>query len=316
MAKCLLRITRWGSYFTCGALLSLGLSISVAQEQESGTQTPIPPTLEPIILPNLLTVPTLEEGIVYHIPEMEAVTRHYNIIYKKVDGGGSLALDVYYPPDIQDGERRPVVLFGHGRRGKDQANYITWGQLLAASGFVAVTFNYRDPEVGTNAADIFSDYDDVIAFVRGHAETFQVDENRMAIMTISALVRHGLSYVMRNRPEYIRAVVAYYGWMDDENPDLSPLDYLEENPGDYPPIFIARAGQDRIPDIPPSIDRFVETATLSGLDFEFMNYPEGQHGFDFLDDTDESREIIMRTVEFLRHYLLDDEAESQASSGT
>ena len=35
----------------------------------------------------------------------------------------------------------------------------------------------------------------------------------------------------------------------------------------------------------------------------FVNYPEGRHGFELLDDTPESRQIVEQTLDFLQHHL-------------
>jgi hypothetical protein len=34
-----------------------------------------------------------------------------------------------------------------------------------------------------------------------------------------------------------------------------------------------------------------------------MNHPDGQHGFDFRDDNARTREILMRTVNFIHTHL-------------
>ncbi len=59
-----------------------------------------------------------------------------------------LLMDVYLPPGLKAGERRPVVMFVHGGTGsgtypKDWGIYRSWGRLAAASGFIAVTFTHR-----------------------------------------------------------------------------------------------------------------------------------------------------------------------------
>lgn len=59
-------------------------------------------------------------------------------------------------------------------------------------------------------------------------------------------------------------------------------------------MFIARAGRDH-PAINGSVDSFLQKALAENLDIDFANHPEGQqgrHGFDVLNDTARSREII------------------------
>ena len=50
-------------------------------------------------------------------------------------------------------------------------------------------------------------------------------------------------------------------------------------------------------------DRFVQEALARNAPIDVLNHPEGRHGFDILDDDDRSREVIARTLEFLRARL-------------
>ncbi len=47
------------------------------------------------------------------------------------------------------------------------------------------------------------------------------------------------------------------------------------------------------------IDRFAATALRSNLSFTAMNYPEGDHGFDGVNDTPKSRAIIKAALQFV-----------------
>jgi hypothetical protein len=95
-------------------------------------------------------MPTLEEiarlPIVYSIAGMEEVGVQKNGVYRTVDGT-ALPMDVYSPAGGRG--PRPVVILVHGgpipegTRIKEAGVFVTTGRLLAASGFVAVTFNHR-----------------------------------------------------------------------------------------------------------------------------------------------------------------------------
>jgi len=73
---------------------------------------------------------------------------------------------------------------------------------------------------------------------------------------------------------------------------------------DVPPLFIARAGKDGLPLVNETLDRFAALAIEKNVTLEFMNHPDGEHGFDFLNDDERSREIIGRTLGFLSSHLL------------
>jgi dienelactone hydrolase len=69
------------------------------------------------------------------------------------------------------------------------------------------------------------------------------------------------------------------------------------------PFFVARAGQDEIPLMNDSIDRFVAAALAANAPLTCMNHPFGEHGFDNQNDDDRSREIIRAALAFLRAHL-------------
>src|SRR5438105_3417397 len=133
----------------------------------------------------------------------------------------------------------------------------------------------------------------------------QLDGDRLCTWCAAALVRHHVSAVLRHRTGAIRAVVASYGWLDDTDRTLSPLDTLrdEPDPTGIPPFFIAKAARDANPGINDSIDRFVAEARARGVPVEYAVHEQGRHGFDTLNDDDRSREIVAQTLEFLHARL-------------
>ena len=239
--------------------------------------------------------------VVYRVPEMTQIKVQKDLTYKTADGT-TLAMDVYYPLDMQEGQRRPAVFLGHGRGGKDKGEWVSWGRLLAASGMIGITFNYRDLP-GVAPSTPMGDIADVIQYVRDNAETLHVDKDRLAMMSFSGLVRYNISAALRGTPSYMRALVVYYGWLDAPTDDeTSPLHYLHAEPGTIPPFFIAKAAHDSS-SINESIDRFVAAAQAKNVPVELVVHENGQHGFDTRDDDDRSREIIKQTIAFLQSHL-------------
>lgn len=71
-----------------------------------------------------------------------------------------------------------------------------------------------------------------------------------------------------------------------------------------PPLFLARAGQDAIPGINASIDRFMDAALLTNRALEFVNHPTGRHGFDLTAEPDARAEYILESaLRFFRRHL-------------
>ncbi len=65
---------------------------------------------------------------------------------------------------------------------KDSGQYVSWGQLIAASGLIAVTFNHRSPDEHSSLADVGGDVDELVEYVREYSGELQVDKERLAIM--------------------------------------------------------------------------------------------------------------------------------------
>jgi acetyl esterase/lipase len=118
---------------------------------------------------------------------------------------------------------------------------------------------------------------------------------------------------LRETPEYVRSVVAYYGVMDlqqardvlppgvpDEDlRDFSALHYLDLYGGKIAPTLVAKAGQDNT-NLNDSIDRFVRRARELDAPIQLIEHPAGRHGFDVLNDDLRTREIIKHTLEFVK----------------
>jgi acetyl esterase/lipase len=253
--------------------------------------------------------------IVYSVPEMTRVKVAKNQIYKRASSE-ELKMDVYSLPGKQ---RRPAVVFIHGGRiprnllttPKDWGAYVSLGQLVAASGFVGVTFNHRF-YAWESLADSQSDVMDLIAYVRDNAESLGVDKDRIILWALSAGGIF-LSQPLQQLPPYIRSIIAYYSELDLQNQrkaapasvtdetlrEFSPVHHLGNKEKNVPPIFIARAGLDD-KELNDGIDRFVQLALSRNLTVEVVNHATGHHAFDIEDNNERSREIIKRTIEFIK----------------
>jgi acetyl esterase/lipase len=268
-------------------------------------------------------MPPIEElirmEVVHRVAGMEDVVVRRDLTYAS-PGGTDLTMDVYRPPGAAGGARLPAVVLIHGGPvpklgAKGMGVFTSYGRLLAASGLVAATFNHRflAPERLLDAA---ADVEAAARYVRSQAAELGVDEERLAFWAFSGGGPF-LSLFLRGAPSYVRALVAYYAALDiqekapgsttdisdETRRDLSPLHYLDVETGRVPPILVARAGLDH-PFLNAGIDRFVQRALATNATIDVMNHPTGRHGFDILDDDARSREIVARTVHFLRSRLL------------
>lgn len=287
---------------------SFVVTTCLAQQPQQGGKLVDPPWIKEFA----------HKRIVYSVPGMTRVKVVKNVVYKRVNGE-ELKMDVYSPRETTRRTRRPAVIFVHGGRvppnllttPKEWGAYVSFGQLVAASGFVGVTFNHRF-YTWNSLPDSQSDLLDLVAHVRANAESLGVDKDRIILWTVSAGSLF-LSQPLQDEAPYLRSIVAYYPQLDLQDQrkaapasvtdetlrNFSPVYRLSKAGKNVPPMFIARAGLDDAT-LNGGIDRFVQLALSKNLTIDLVNHATGQHGFDIEDDNDRSREIIARTLEFIK----------------
>ncbi|HEV8577668.1 MAG TPA: DUF4440 domain-containing protein [Thermoanaerobaculia bacterium] len=257
--------------------------------------------------------------VVYKVPGMDQVKVRKDLVYTETKDA-NVRMDVYTPPGLAAEEKWPAVVFIHGGASttyqpKDWGIYQSWGRLVAASGMVGVTFTHRLGFPKTAILDGASDVADAIAYVRAHAAELGVDGDRLCLAAYSA-GGPMLSPFLSDPPPYVRCLVAFYAFMDIRQSEahrqsetaetldrFSPIVQIARAPARVPPLFLARAGQDQVPTLKDTIDRFVGEALKQNIPLTFANHPQGVHGFDNQNDDERSREIVRDAVEFMKGHL-------------
>lgn len=261
--------------------------------------------------------------MVLELPGMDQVRVVRDLPYKTL-GEVHLTMDLYHPPGHVAGTPLPAVIFVPGdgppdviAGAKDWGQYVSWGRLSAVSGLAAVTSNHRSTEGFTRLAEVVEDVEDLVGHVRDRADSLDIDPDRLAIWTCSAGPTFALRTALRDRPAFLRCLVALYGLMDlrhlrEELPSSIPdqvlaahsaVDLLGASAEGLPPMLVVRAGADR-PEFTDSIDAFVNRAVSLDAPIDAMTHPEGHHAFDVVDDDEWSRKLIRRILGFLRSHLL------------
>jgi acetyl esterase/lipase len=195
-----------------------------------------------------------------------------------------------------------------GCKFKDAAFCISWAQLLAASGLVAITYTNREP-----AADLQA----LIRHVRQNAASLGVDADSIGVWASSGNVPLALSLLMQADAGFLKGAVLCYGFTLDLDGSTAIAEaaatWKFANPGrgksvmDLPrdlPLFVARAGRDEFPRLNDTLDRFLAHALACNLPLTLVNHPTGPHAFDLVDDSETSREIVRRILAFVRFHLL------------
>ncbi len=257
--------------------------------------------------------------VVWRVPGMDDVQVKSDLKYTSVNSP-HLLMDVYIPPSLANDERRPAVLFIHGgvpegSPAKNMGIFTSWGRLVAASGMVGVTFTHRLGYPKPLLAEAASDFNAALDYLRTNADSLNIVKDRICLAAYSG-GGPMLSIAMRDKPRYVRCLVAFYAFMDiqqsemhkaNETPEMvksfSPITYLTNDASTIAPMFIARAGLDKIPTMNDSIDRFTREAISKNAAITFANHPQGVHGFDNQTDDDRSHEIIQSVIAFMKIHL-------------
>lgn len=270
-----------------------------------------------------------QKRAVYRIAGMEHAIVRKDVVYRTTNAG-PLTMDLYYPAATPGGARLPAVVLvagyndiGYekvfGVKFKEMGMSISWGQLIAASGLAAIAYTNREPA---------EDLDALLRHVRDNTASLGIDGERVGVWACSGNVPLALSALMQSpapgpeRPglhvvrDNLRCGALLYGYMLDldgatgvaeaaaafrfTNPNAGKsLDDLREDL----PLFVVRAGQDELPNLNDSIDRFFVKALTLNRPITLVNHAEGPHSFDLLHDSETSRRIIRQVLDFLTSQL-------------
>ena len=252
---------------------------------------------------------------VYTIAGMERAVVRKDVVYRTTDDG-PLTMDLYFPADAAGDTRLPAVVLvagyndvGYekmlGVKFKEMALAVSWGQLMAASGLMAIAYTNREP-----TADLVA----LLRHVREQAAPLRIDADRVGLWACSGNVPLALTALMADSS--LRCAALLYGYMLDLDgatgvaEDAGMFRFTNPNAGktmeDLPetlPLFIVRAGQEQFPHLNESIDRCFAKALTLNRPVTLVNHATGPHSFDLLDDSETSRLIIRQVLDFLTSEL-------------
>lgn len=200
-------------------------------------------------------------------------------------------MDIYSPPKTN--VKLPAIIFisGSGET-KDWQIFNDYGAVTAAQGLIAVQFNRRFAN-GSELPQAREDTKSLIDFVRANGDKYGIDTNQIGLWVFSGGGYFAYLGMQENQP-FIKFIVAYYG-IDR----VETLEQIRKLGDKLPPIYMIRAGKDQ-PNLNNAITLFVLQAINRNMRITFVNFPVGQHAFDILDDTDETRKIIKHTYQFIK----------------
>ena len=255
--------------------------------------------------------------VVYRIPGMEGARVRRDVAYR-VTGAGTLTADIYHPPGSDGGApiAAVVIVAGYpdpgfqkvvGCKFKEMGSTVSWAQLFAASGLAAITYTNREPEADLHA---------LLRYLRQEAAPLGVDGDRIGLWASSGNVPLALSALMRGGRGPLRCAALCYGYMLDLDGSTGVAEAAAKfgfvNPSagksvaDLPkdlPLFIARAGQDEMPHLNETIDRFLVKALAHNRPLSFVNHPTAPHAFDLFHDCEATRETVRQILAFMQSQL-------------
>lgn len=262
-----------------------------------------------------------ELRVVLSLHGMQDVQVRRDLPYESASDDES-AIDIYLPPNSNG--LLPAVIFvaGYsdkvgrdliGLRLKDWGAYMSWGQLVAMSGLVGITYSCSDPPLNAK---------EVLNFVREHAREFHIDPARIGIWAASGNGPTALSLLLDRSASPCFAVMLNT-YMLDLDGDSTVADMSAqfgfaapnsgksvENLDPDVPLFVVRSGNDEVPGLNETIDRFTGHAVDMNLPVQLVNLPDAPHSFDTLHDTAQSRATIRQILNFM---LVNSEAERRST---
>jgi dienelactone hydrolase len=193
---------------------------------------------------------------------------------------GALQMDVYRPRAA--GPPLPVLVFSNLATGAQRSNtfYKSWAEIAASRGLVAVLPDLR-------AESFEKDFDAVLAYLAANAAAIGGDRERVAVYAGSGNVYRTLPLAQDPRRTTLKSAVMYYGGGD-----------VKTFRQDLPLLFV-RAGLDR-PPVNRSMQELAALALTQNAPVTVLNYSGGHHAFEIVDDEDATREVMDRTIEFVK----------------
>lgn len=256
-----------------------------------------------------------EPVVLFELPSMDKVIVKKDIGYQNI-ADSILKMDIYYPPDFEFQKKIPAIIIVYGCSNEGQLKllgdqfrnwsvHISLCKIIAASGLAAIIYETVDPE---------NDLISLTKYIHSNHDKLSIDDNNIGAFTCSSNTPVAITNILNASTNIFKCAVVYYGiFLTKELEKLPQIDSVFgfQNPrlsepinwNKNVPLFIVKAGLDNDPYAFRSLLDFYNNAINQNLPVTLINYPNGQHGFDFLDDNDTTEMIIKNTLDFWKFYL-------------
>lgn len=228
-------------------------------------------------------------GVVYDIPATTRVVVKEDIPFLK-RGATSLTIDLYQPPGVNRGEKRPAVIFINavgdrpGDKVKRWAIYRTWPRLIAAHGMIGISMDADGEAIQESIHGLFR-------YLAQHGAEHGVDAERLGIYAASANVSGATAYLASDSASKgIRAAALFYGRPPEE-----------ELRTDLPTLFIVAAGD--APGMGAPLTALWQRVVEKGAPWTLQFAAGMPHAFDAFTDSDDSRRVLQQSIGFWKSNL-------------
>lgn len=226
-------------------------------------------------------------GVVLDDPGMTSVTVKQDVPYLQ-DAKGNLHIDIYSPPTIKRGEKRPAIIFLNAigetpgnPKVKSWGIYSTWPRLMAAQGYIGISME-------SDAARIQESLQALFSFLDSKGIDYGIDKDRLGVYAASANVTKSSQYLLgKEASKGIKAAVLYYG-----RPPIGPFRK------DLPVLFVISEG-----DMNAGYHGLWGEVVKNNAPWTIKMGTGLPHAFDAFTDNDASRILVKETISFWKNHL-------------
>lgn len=229
-----------------------------------------------------------------------------------------IAADFHFPPRGSQSELLPAVIVvggypdagfhrvsGTGFRHSEST--LATCKRIAEAGFVGVAYSPKDP-----AQDGLA----VVRYLRTRGAEHGVNPSRLALWATSGNGPVALGLLARGLALGLRCAAFWYPYLIDSETDSAVADASREwgfvhataglrmqDLDPSVPVLLVRAGQDAFPGLLAGVDRFMARSVEEGLPVTCVNYPTGEHAFDFQDKGPGAVAVEVEVMAFFKTHL-------------
>jgi acetyl esterase/lipase len=205
----------------------------------------------------------------------------------------------WYLPDAA--EPRPAIVFVHGgpvrsdMSPRDWPVYRGYGSMAARRGLVGVAFNH--PFLGIEQMPAAAgEIERVLGLVRAHD---RVDPGRIGLWAFSGAGLFAGRFLESPAPWLRGVALSYPDCRRDDEDENWPTTLAEavEQSSDIP-ILLTRVGREEV-DLAGAVEEFVQAAQGAAANLTVIDVPDGEHGFDHSEPTEEAQAAVVAAMDWM-----------------